>query len=341
MQAAALLPSSAVRAPRLLVLANGAPLGGAFDAVVCSSGAFGASRFSVRAALQGDAAAWTAQTSIAVDVRMALQPGAGFVSLVQGLADTVTLDPIAGTLTLEGRDGSAVLMETPAQETFANRTASEIATVLAGRHGLAADVQATMAPAGRYWELEHDSLTLNTAGKSTTEWDLLVTLAQHEGFQLWVDGGTLHFRPPAPVPPLLLPVASCTSLRLERSLTLAGDIAVAVKSWHSRAGVGCTGLAQTSRGAGQRRNYVFVVPNLTQDAAQALAQQRLGEIAGHELTLHATMPGELSLTPRGLLQLSGSGTGFDTVFAISEVERRLHAHQGFTQTVRAVASLGD
>lgn len=328
-----------LRAPRLLVLANGAPLPRATEACVTSGGAFGADRFRVQAALAGDAALWADTAQIAVDVQISLSPAAGFVSLVQGLADSVAIDPLRGTLTLEGRDLSAALMEARTQEVFANRTASEIATILAGRHGLAADVQATTTPVGRYWELEHDSLTLNTHTRGTTEWDLLTTLAQHEGFDLSVSGGALHFRP-GQMQPAALPLAALMSVRLERALTFAGDISVTVKSWHSRAGAGCTATARTQRGAASSRNYVFVAPNLTQDAANALAQRRLAELTAHEWQLRAEMPGELALMPRHYVQLYGSQTLFDTVYRIDEIERRLHATHGFSQTLRARAAAG-
>ncbi len=328
-----------VRAPQLLVLANGVPLSGATDAIVTSTGHFAADCFRVCAALHGDAATWAATTPIAIDVQMALSPLAGFVSIVQGTADQVSIDPIQGTLTLEGRDRSADLIEARTQETFANRTSSEIATILAGRHNLAADVAVTTTPVGRYWELEHDSLTLNAAGRATTEWDLLVTLALREGYALWVSGQTLHFRAPdVTMPPVVLPVSDMSSLRLERAQGFAGDIIVMVKSWHSRAGTSCTQTARTQRGAATSRSYIFVMPNLTEDAASNIAQRKLADLSTHELLANLEMPGELGLTPRMQVLLLGTGTLFDTVFRIDEVERRLHATRGFSQRVRMRAA---
>ena len=343
---AGLFAGDLVRLPQLRVLANGVPLAGATDAVVTSTGYFAADRFRVHAALVGDAAIWAGTPDIAIDVQMALSPMGGFASLVQGQADLVSIDPLHGTLTIEGRDLSAALIEARTQETFANRKSSEIATMLAGRHGLAADVQPTATPVGRYWELEHDSLTLNAAGRTTTEWDLLVTLAQHEAFDLWVSGTTLHFRAPDTLAPpaslraaaTLFGPANLTTLRLDRALTFAGDIVVTVKSWHSRAGSACVQTAQTQRGAATSRRYVYVVPNLTPDAALLVAQNKLTELTAHELVAHAEMPGEFSLWPRARMQLTGTGTIFDTVFRIDEVERRLHATRGFSQRLRARAS---
>ncbi len=69
--------------------------------------------------------------------------------------------------------------------------------LLAGRHGLGAEVQPTKTPVGRYWQLEHDRITLDQFSRATTEWDLLVGLAEREGFDVWVGRGTLYFQPPA------------------------------------------------------------------------------------------------------------------------------------------------
>ncbi len=327
------------------MLADGLPLAAATEATVISTGGFSADFFRVRAALAGDAAIWAARTSVAIDVQMALDPFGGFVSLLQGSADAIGIDPLAGMLTIEGRDLAAALIEARTQETFANQTASDIATLLAGRHNLMPDVQPTTTPVGRYWELEHDSLTLNTGARATTEWDLLAVLAGWEGFDLWVSGTTLHFRAPGTLaPPLVLSAAATmagpadfAALRLDRALSFAGDIIVTVKSWHSRLGIGCVQSARTERGAASVQEYVFVVPNLTPDAAALLAQRRLQEITGHELLLRAEMPGELMLSPRMSFQLVGTGTLFDCVWRIDEVERRLSMREGFSQTVRARA----
>ncbi len=343
-----MLPSDTWRAPRLRVVVGGVPLANATDATIISSGGFAADFFRVRAAVSADAATWDWPVPISVNVQIALGPMGSFVSVVQGQADAIGFDPIAGTLTIEGRNNAAALIEARTQETFANRTSSEIATILAGRHGLIADVQATTTPVGRYWELEHDRLTLDAGSRATTEWDLLVTLAGWEGFDLWVTGSTLHFRPTPvlPMPPTLSAAPTAFGppdfirLRLDRAMSFAGDIVVTVKSWHSRMGSGTVQVAQTERDAGVSQGYVLVAPNLTPDAAQQMAQRRLAELLSHELCLRAEMPGELTLMPRMTFQLAGTGTSFDRIWEIDEVERRLSMRDGFTQLLRARASSG-
>jgi phage protein D len=347
--AGAFLSGDAVRSPQLTVLANGAPLAGMFEAEVISNNHFAADRFRVSAALHADPLAGLTvidTDSITIDVQVALGVFDG-TSLVQGEVDTIEVDPINGLLHLEGRDLSAALIQARTQETFANNTSSEIAQKLAARHGLAADVQATTTPAGRYWELEHDRIVLNQFGRATTEWDLLVTLAQFEGFDLWVTGTTLHFRPPVAVPvatAVLRPAATLAGpanvmgLRLERALTLARDINVTVKSWNSRQRNAFTQSAQrsgTGTQSGNVLNYVYVVPNLSADDALKYAQARLAELTLHERVICAEMPGELTLFPRAMVRVEGTGTRFDQAYWIDRVERRFSLRDGFVQTVHA------
>ena len=345
--------SSVSRAPRLLVLADGTPVRGALSARVTNTNHYGADRFEVTLSLAADpamgAAYWGALEQCSLDVQVGFA-GAGFSSLVQGLVDNVVVDSVAGVAHLAGRDRTAALIEARTQETFANRTSSEIATLLAGRHGLVADVQPTTTPVGRYWQLEHDHITLDQFCRASTEWDLLVGLAGREGFDVWVRGATLYFRPPSGATPgaVLRPrdtvtgPANVTALRLERALTLARDIEVVVKSWNSRLAKGFTQTARASRGGitahGLRepvQRYSFVVPDLLPNAALQLAQRKLAQLSRHERVVSAEMPGELSLDARMMVAVEGTGSAFDQTYWVDEVSRSIDARHGFHQTVRA------
>jgi hypothetical protein len=253
---AAGLPSAVQswRAPRLQILANGIPLQGVVEVDVMANNHYAADRFRAVLALGQDSSAtsafWSSQSDILVDAQFSLDGGVTFVSLVQGLVDTIAIDVMAGSLVLEGRDLTAALIESRTQETFANRTSSEIATILAQRHNLVAAVTPTTTPVGRYYQNEHDRVTLNQFSRSMTEWDLLIFLAGQEGFDVFISGNTLCFQPTASgttIPYTVTP-ANLQDLRLERSLTLARDIEVTVKSWNSRQQ---SAFSQTVRASGQ------------------------------------------------------------------------------------------
>ena len=341
-----LLPA-ALRAPRLQVLVNGSAAPNPIAADIVSNNHFAADRFRVTLALGGaPAAAWASMRDMTVDIQVSLNAGITWSSLLQGRVDTVDLAPLTGIVRLSGRDRTADLIEAPTQETFANQTASDIALQLAARHGLAAEVAPTTSLVGRYWQLEHDRTTLDQFGDATTEWDLLVALAQAEGYDVWVDGATLHFQPAVQTADAAMVLrasrtadgpANVTDLRLDRALALAEAIEVTVKSWNAREQTAFiqTATNATSAATNVARRYIFLAPNLAPDAALKLAEQKLAALIRQERTLSADIPGELELRPRMPIQLVGTNSEFDQIYWIEEIVRRLDFQSGFTQRMRA------
>jgi hypothetical protein len=162
-----------------------------------------------------------------------------------------------------------------------------------------------------------------------------------------VSGTTLNFAPrsTALIPALTLAPAptpgavTAERLWLERALTLAQDVAVTVKSWNSRTQAAysetVTASGVSGLGAlGSRQSYVFVKPNLTPNAALAYASQKLAEITRHERVLEAEIPGELALSARDVIALTGTGTGFDQLYYVDVIERDI-GPEGFREWIRA------
>jgi phage protein D len=341
---------TSVRSPRLRVLADGAEVPGALSAEICSNNCFGADLWRARLALSAEPeglAAWDGRTQALIELQMSL--GGEWVILVSGRIDSLSADAIAGLVTIEGRDLSAGLIEARTRESFANQTASDIASLLAGRHQLAAKVTPTSTPIGRYYGANHDRVTLDRYSRASTEWDLLVWLAQQEAFDVFVSGTTLFFQPattqPAPAMALhAVPAegapANVSQLRVQRAMTLAGDVEVQVKSWNSQTQTSCSQIAQRSGTGGAARSYVFIRPNLSTNGAMSLAQNKLAALTQHGYVLTATMPGELTLTPRDVVSLIGTGSSFDQNYTIDEIRRGFDARRGFIQTLRARSAGG-
>ena len=323
---------SNARSPAIAVTVNGNPVEGAIEAEIYSNSHLAANRFRVRLALDMTGAeVWSAD-----DIRISIQLGldGAWAPMILGDADTVEIDPIHGVVSVEGRDLTALFIEARTQETFENQTSSDIVGLLAARRGLAANVTATSQPVGRNFQSQHARTTLDQHSWMTTEWDLLSHLARQEGFDVWVDESTLSFGPPTAGPSVSITPSECVTLRLERTLSLDTDLAVAVKSWDCRGKSLVTQTASLGKGT-EAPSYVLVRPNVTADVAQSIAQRVLGEMKQHARCIEAEMPGELSMQPRSSLEISDTGTDFDGVYTISDIERRISFERGFTQHVRA------
>ncbi len=320
---------SEVRQPRLQVTLNGSELPGVIAADVHANNHLAADRFRVRlAASVAPVEALQEPGGVLLAISMSL--GGGWTSLLTGTADCLSLDPIHGVLDIEGRDLSSTMIEARVDGTFSNRTSSEIATTLAGRHGLQAAVQQTSTPVGRYYQSEHDRLTIGQFAKATTEWDLLAFLAGREGFNLFMDGNTLVFGPAVTDDAVLIQKEDCISLQLEHSLALAREIVVTVRSWGTRSG---TAVTQTATGGsgGTTWNHSITRPNLTAADAQSLASQVLADLVRHEWLATLTMPGELTMTARSAVAIAGTGTDWDRSYGVAELTRHLDVRRGFTQ----------
>jgi hypothetical protein len=348
-----------VRAPRLRLLVGGIIVQGVIDAFVAANNHYAADRFTISLALGADpvanAAFWSAQDFILVDLQAGFAPATtplgaiAWVSLIQGAVDSVQIDALHQTVQLQGRDLTAVFIESRIRQSFANQTASAIATTLAANHAMQAVVTPTTTPVGRYYNSEHDRITLDQFSRATTEWNLLVWLAEREGFDVFVQGTTLYFQPPTQVssPALTFSAnpdsgsANAIDIVMERALTLAGDISVTVKSWSSRQGsaftqtVTASGVSGLGSQGARPQSYVFVRPNLTPDEALRYATAKLQELTLHERVVIVRLPGELALTPRDMIAIAGTGTAFDQTYYIDTIEREIRFDGGFTERTRA------
>jgi len=318
------------RAPRLRVLADGAEVPGVISAEVSSNNHLAADRFRVRVAAVGGGLDAVDVPGLRFDVQAGLD--GSWTSLVVGEADSVGLDPLRGVIDIEGRDLSALLIDTRVDETFANRTSSEIVSVLAGRHGLEVDAPSTGTMVGRYYQSEHDQTTTGTFSKAMSEWDLLAYLAGREGVDLFMDGAMLRFVAPAGGEAVTVRPEDCISLQLEHALGMERAIEVTVRSWDQR---GAQAVVQMAQGGGRGRawKHSLVRPNLPPDEALRLAERVLADLVRHERTAFLTMPGDVGLTPRTAVSLQGTGTVWDRVYSVAEVSRQFDTRHGFTQRV--------
>ena len=372
-------PFQGTNRPRLQALINGTVATGLITASITSNNHYNADRFSAQLALYADPTftlAWwagsdpspNADGTLAPTPNIQIEFQIGFVapgqaesavvwqtpSFFVGAVDTLDIDMDAARINIDGRDFTSRLIETKTQATYSNQTASEVVQAIAATHGSpwTADVTATTTPVGKYYQLEHDRLTLGSFSRQTTEWDLLTNLAQEEGYDLWVSGTTIHFHPaqdPDTSNPWLInytlptrqnpvPQSNVSQLRLSRSLYLARDITVTVKSWNSKQKKAFQRIIRSSRQgggskSGQVQNYVIIRPNLTQDQADKIGTSYLESLSQHERRATFRMIGDSTTTARTIFKIQGTSSGFDQAYFVDTIERRISMSEGFVQTV--------
>ena len=326
--------SADVRTPRLQVFINSTLVSGVYQAEVQSDAYLGADRFSLSLAL--DYVDTTLLQSPPLEVEIGIGVGSSWLSLIRGYADNSTINPIRRTAQLSGRDLSASLIASQTRETFENLTASDVAILLAQRHGLEPRVTPTADFAGRFYQSGHTRTALSQHGQATTEWDILTRLAQQEACDTWVQGRSLYFEPFAMGSPAgVVRPADCLTMTLSRDLTLAAGFVFEVQSWNSASRQVVQGRATYGAPQQNTPSIISLKPNLSLVDAQILASRMAVQLGSHERRISYEMPGDITTLPRGVITLQESGSDFDGTYVIYEVERYFSIEQGYIQRVDA------
>jgi phage protein D len=257
-----------------------------------------------------------------------------------------------GYLDFDGFDLSKKFVDNKTTEKYQNLTASDIATKLAIKCGLTPVVTKTTQNAGYYYNLDYVQLQ-----NEVTEWDLLVYLAQKEGFQVFVRGTSLYFQPrplTSPNPYLLqaqtlengqLATFNGSRLKVSRNLNYARDVIVKITSWNARTGrvqVEARGtpnkkttLAAAAQPIGEAQTYSYTIPGLTKEQALVQAQKLLEDITLHERLIETTLPGDNLLRKDSVIQLQGVCPSADQTYYPDTITRTIVSNSGYVMEVRA------
>jgi len=274
-------------------------------------------------------------------------------SFIYGQTDHITVDPVAYTIEVDGRDLTRVFIDTKTTQKWPNQTSSQIATALAQAHGLNTSITTTTTKVGKYYEIDH----VNMADERS-EWDILTYLADLEGFKVWVRGQTLYFQPapnPSTTQPYQIvyqvattsggPKANFEAARFTRALTVSRGIQVKIRSWNKKFAKGFTvsypsnvktiKVGSSTIGAGAQI-YSKTIPNLTQDQALQRAQNWYQQIVAHEMKIEGlALPGDNNVDTTSIIQLSGTGTAFDQLYYPDSIARTLNFDSGYEMTIEA------
>jgi hypothetical protein len=295
---------------------------------------------------------WSAQTTIEISISAAIinQNATDIRNLIIGGVDKWHFNPAKFEVTAEGRDYTAKLIDTKTSEKFSNYTTSQVATMLAQRHGLTPVVTATTTSVGAITKYDHTHVTTER-----TEWDLLSYFAGLDGFQVYIEGNNLHYEPALDIDKAdqyvvhwsqpwteFYPSANVSDdLQFERDLTLAKGITVEVRTWKGGKAFTETFPNNSAKGiapgqaVAKRQVYSIVRPGLDRQGAQALAQAIHKQITVHEMRMSASMPGDNLLMPDTIVRVEGTNSAFDQLYYADSVRRSMSFESGYAMSLTA------
>lgn len=345
-----------LRRPRGRVLIDGEELATVLDIQVTRNNHFNADTFNATFALWGSAKHtldwWASKTKIEVEIEMGNADADGSVTwkpVLKGVSEDIRFGLDAGVVEIYGRDKSALLIDNKVNKSFKNKTASEIVEEIASARGLKVEAEPTSAKSGTFYQKDHTSTHIDEY-KNSTEWDLIVHLARCEGYDAWVEGDTLYFKPLKDADdPFIVKwsppwagqglsranQSNVERLSISHNLALAKDIRVVVKSYHSGLGKGFKAEAGKKKGKdGDVQEHVFTFPNLTEAECKTRAEKLLRDFTTHEYHVEFDAPASLNMKPRRGLKIEGVTGVLDQSYFVDEVTLRLSHGEGFSMQVR-------
>jgi hypothetical protein len=277
-----------------------------------------------------------------VELRAGPSDDCDATTLICGTADRAVIDPVVGVFSAEGRDLSAALIDSYVQQDFVNQTASEVVATIAAQYGILAEVIPTFDNIGRYFADGYTRLSLGDFSRYRSNWDLIVQLAREQNFDVYMSGPTLYFGPSICIGtnPVQVNLCDVISMQFQQNLRLNTPLGVAVQTWDSQQasasrGVASSGMAAMVGGTGSGTSYLFTQPNLTAAQADARAAMYIREVCRLGSQIKIQMPWNLSINPRCIISVAGSGTSFDGWYTVDLVERVYSTTAGAVQFVLA------
>jgi hypothetical protein len=329
---------------------DGIPISGLLQATILSTNHFSADTFTLTFATGGrasvDAAFWSVISSGLIEVQAVMSSAFGpdYESLITGAIDMIHVDPIRGTVGIEGRDLSASMIDSYRQQDFVNQSASEIVSTIALYHGLQPVVVQTNGIIGRYYSDGYTKLSLGQFSRVQSDWDLVVHLARENSFDVFVEGRSLFFQPAGAFDllPTVVSLRDVCTARIQRNLGVTGSITASVQSWSSQ-----NMMAYSSNNAdasaivgqdtpGANTGFLFSGSNYTSQQVTDSAERYAEELTRLGTILNFEMPWDLALVPRSTCLLQGTESAFDTTYMIDSVDRHYSTTAGSRQIIHAV-----
>ena len=283
---------------------------------------------------------WSTANDISVQVQVETGALDGPVQIFDGKVDQVQHEFDTRVLKVQGRDKTAALIDKTSTEKFTNQQPDQIVQTICGRHGITANTDSVSSKAGKIFQLDYAKLT-----QRESEWNVIQRLADRFGMTAYMTGGQVYWKKYPEqlpvvnvtyVPPTPVSYANGNFMRLRtaRNLILGRPVHVKVQSWNHKE----KKLYQTEKienGSGDPLIYNYQEPSMTGDQVEKLATKRLSENTSHELSFELEMPGDPTVTPRFMMQLSGTGTAYDATHQIKTVEHQISQQRGYTMTISA------
>lgn len=246
---------------------------------------------------------------------------------------------------LTGRDeASSQLIDTQNTQTFTNQQPNDVVQTLA--QGVQTSMDTVGSLAGKLYQTDWNAITHRGSA-----WSAIQKLADIFGMNAYITGGTLYWKSideqlPAynltwsPPSQSSYAIGNVIRLRGRRHSPMSKQISVTARSHNYKQKQSLSATAQAGGSVSGERKYNYVVASAQQDQLQAFATKKAHEHAKHAFNIEAEIPGDTSITARMSLQLSGTGTNFDTNYDVQDVRHEVSFDGGYLTIISGKDAAG-
>jgi phage protein D len=272
--------------------------------------------------------------------------------------------PEGSVLTIRGRDYSGQLQDSQMSQQFTGNDLSAaqlIPQIVSRIPQLSVDVEEADDSIATVYNGQGGRLFLNRS-----PWDVITSLADHEGYQVRMKGRTVVVKPNGPPdtsnpyrvfytpefrdpgnPDNYRPVQSnVITLRMSRALNIAKGVDVFVQAYDTATGqrpsrkvAKVRSSRRASRHAGNQAQspttYTFNRPGMSPAQAQRHAKARASQVAQFERNIEFQIAGDPTMSIGRAITLSGTGTAFDQTYFADQIDHRLSVEGGYAMEIRA------
>lgn len=274
---------------------------------------------------------------------------ADLAQVMKGKMDNVRADFLNLTLTLTGRDLTAVFLQTNPTNNLmeVNATSYQIIQKIVEAAGLKFVGTPTSVPVGKFY---FDSYFFQPTLK--TNWDLMVSLAQAENYNLYIVGDTVVYNPKGSEQTYTVDykagaINSSTAqmLSVNRIISISHAVEVNILSYNQQSKKVYIGQATFNPIAGDPGTqdpikYRFSIPNLSQSQANSAAQNLINMITLHAISMNFTIPGDVTVTKDKIIKLKGTATVADQIYYPFMIRHEVSLAAGYSTSVMCRNTIG-
>lgn len=260
-----------------------------------------------------------------------------------GVVDKVMVDIGDDSVSITGRDLTAIFQESYTHAQFRNTTTVGALKELLAEYDIKAVIKGEGSPLGSVYSNERIDFE-NLPSNGYNNWDLITKFARYDGYKAFFKGETFYYVPYEDMDEVIRFTLfdNIDDLKMERNFSIASS-RTSVEIASTRLKEKDSTLAKIGPGSGSgtkgdRVEYRFVLPNLSQEEAGLIAESAALALAQMEKLITIESTGAKQQNVQNGLILEGTGLDFDEpVYRIIHVNWTMGKQVGWQAEITAIS----